>query len=393
MSNSKIFQPSDRTVGLKQSGIRSASQRCQQISGINLGQGVCDIPIMPVIKEAAAASINNDKSLYSACEGIYPLREKIAEKMLAFNNLKVDPATQVMVSHGATGAYVSAVNTLFNPGDEVILFEPFYGYHKDLLELFGCTIKTVPINMTDFSFSMDDVRAAISNKTKAIVVCTPNNPTGKIFSREELLAIGEVAIDNDLYILTDEMYEYITYPGYEHVSLASLSDDLFARTITISGFSKTYNMTGWRLGYAVGPAAIIEKMALVQDLIYVCPSTPLQYASLAAYTLADDYYTAMRDEYLKKRDLTVQVLEKLGFNVTCPQGAYYIMANFANLPFADDETATNFLLEKAKVATVTGRSFFQNPVDGKQFLRICYALDESKVSQALTQLEIAMSDI
>jgi len=291
---------SKATRNLKQSGIRAASTRCKAIGGINLGQGVCDIPVEASIKQGVFKAVTDDKSTYSPCEGIYPLREKIAEKMQAFNKVNYDPQTEVMVTSGSTGAFVCAVTTLFEPGDEIILFEPFYGYHKNILELKGMTVKSVSLDLQDLSFDLNELKANISEKTKGIVVCTPNNPTGKVYSKAELLAIGELAKAHNLWILTDEIYEYITYDGYEHISMASLLDHK-TRTITISGLSKTFNMTGWRLGYACGPAKIIEKMVLVQDLVYVCPATPLQYAAIAALELPQSYYNSMQEHYTKKR--------------------------------------------------------------------------------------------
>lgn len=379
-----MFKPSQRTQDLKQSGIRSASQRCNAINGINLGQGVCDLPTPEAIKLAAKEAIDNNKSLYSACEGLYPLREAIANKLKQFNHIDVDPATEVVVTHGSTGAFVSAVSTLFNPGDEVILFEPFYGYHKHILELQGINCKPVKID-NDFNIDFEQLSAAINTKTRGIVICTPCNPSGKVFSREELMQIGKIALENNLYVITDEIYEYITYPGHEHISIASMPE-FKANSVTISGLSKTYNMTGWRLGYITADAAICQRIALVQDLLYVCPSTPLQHAALAAFALPDSYYTEMQQSYLAKRELVCGSLKQLGFQLTEPQGAYYVIADFSALDFADDQAIFEFLLEKAKVAVVTGRSFYQNPDDGKHCIRVCYALDTHILEQAISQM-------
>ncbi len=377
---------SDRSQPLKQSGIRNASVRCAKIGGINLGQGVCDLPIEADIKQAAYDAIAADKSIYSNCQGVTNLRQAIAEKIRDFNHIPADPEKNIMVSHGSTGAFICAAMTLFNPGDEVILFEPFYGYHRNILELQNVVVKSVPINLTDFSIDMQQLSDTVTPQTKAIIICTPNNPSGKVYSQAELLAIGAIAKANDLYLITDEIYEYITYPGYEHISIASL-EDFKERTVTISGFSKTYNMTGWRLGYACAPEHIIEKMALVQDLIYVCPNTPLQSAMLTALQKPADYYQAMRDEYFHKGEYVVRVLQELGFKVTVPQGAYYLLADFSQLRFRDDIEATNFLMEECKVATVTGSSFYLNPEHGKRIIRLCYAMQEDKVHQAMQQMQ------
>lgn len=377
------------TQSLKQSGIRAASARCAAIQGINLGQGVCDIPIEQSIKDAAFRAITDNKSLYSPCEGIFSLRQAIAEKISKFNKIQYDPATEIIVTHGSTGAFICAVDTIFNPMDEIILFEPFYGYHKHILELKGMTVKAVPLNLQDLSFEMTDLEQAITSKTKGMVICTPNNPAGKVYTKTELIALGEFAKKHNLWIITDEIYEYITYPGYQHISIASLAD-YRERTITISGFSKTYNMTGWRLGYATGPASVLTKMALVQDLIYVCPTTPLQHAGLAALNLPEQYYGDMTASYLDKRDFVVTALNELGFKVNAPQGAYYLLADFSALDFADDEIAAKFLLEEAQVATVPGRYFYSNPKHGKNILRFCYALDKGQLQQAMRQIKDAL---
>ncbi|MBB70881.1 MAG: aspartate aminotransferase [Legionellales bacterium] len=380
---------SDKAKPLQQSGIRNASVRCAEIGGINLGQGVCDLPIADSIKEAAFEAIRADKSIYSPAQGVGKLRHAIAEKINRYNNIPVDE-TNILVSHGATGGFVCAVNCVFNPGDDVIVFEPFYGYHKKILDMYGISTTGVDINMADLSIDLDQVRHAIGPNTKGIIICTPNNPTGKVYSEAELTALGELAREHDLIIITDEIYEYITYPGHQHVSLASMQD-FKDRTITISGFSKTYNMTGWRLGYVSAPANIIDKMALVQDLLYVCPSTPLQYAMLAALSVDDSYYSDLSNKFYQTGQQVVDKLAKLGFKLAMPQGAYYIMTDFSELDFADDKAITNHLLEHAKVAVVPGSSFFIEPARGKQLIRVCYALQEDTVLQALGQIEAVLA--
>lgn len=376
---------SDRTTPLVQSGIRSASARCSAVGGINLGQGVCDIPAQMVIKEAAAAAIFQDKNLYAPQEGVHKLKVAVAEKLQKFNGITSATEADILISHGSTGAFVAAITTLCNPGDEVILFEPYYGYHRHTAELMGAKVIAMPINYQDFSIDFDRLKATITSKTRIIVVCTPCNPSGKVFSREELIILGEIAKQYNLFIVTDEIYEYIVYPGFKHISLASLND-YSERTITISGFSKTFNITGWRLGYATGPRDIIQKMALVHDILYVCPPTPLQHAMLAALMLGQSYYDNMREEFIVKKDLTVSSLRTMGFKLHEPQGAYYLMADFSALGFADDNVAANALLEEAKVAVVPGRAFYSNPNDGKYLLRFCFALSEDKIKQALNNI-------
>ena len=381
-----------RTQRLKQSGIRAASQRCAELSGINLGQGVCDIPMEQTIKQAACDAIQGNKNSYCSHLGLHHLREQIAKKCKRFNHIDVKPDHEVMVTDGASGAFVAATHALFEAGDEVVLFEPFYGYHKSILELHGVVVRALSIDLATLTYDFDQLKKLVTSRTKAIVITTPNNPTGKVFSKEELLAIGELARENDLTVITDEIYEYFTYPGYEHVSLASLEDH-FQRTITISGFSKTYNMTGWRLGYATGPRELIQKMALVHDLLYICAPTPLQYGVETALQLPASYFHQMREAFLEKRDFMVESLTDLGFKVTIPQGAYYLMADCTALGFDDDADAANFLLEEAKVATVPGRAFYLKPGDGKQVLRFCFALNKEKLEKAFEQMSSALVEV
>lgn len=387
-----MLRLSERTQHLEQSGIRAATVECNAIGGINLGQGVCDIPTPDVLKKAAADAVQNNKNVYSACEGAFELRKAISQKLNNFNKISADPHREIIVTHGSTGAFVCATITLFNPGDEVILFEPFYGYHRNILAMHGVSVKAVPINLDDFSIDWDRFEQTINHKTRAIVVCNPCNPCGKVFTKEELLTIGRLAEQHNLAIITDEIYEYITYPGHAHISIASL-ENFKERTITISGFSKTYNMTGWRLGYAAGPAHVLEKMALAQDYLYVCPAVPLQHAAIAAFSLPENYYTDMAKNYLIKRDMVVNVLRELDLTVTVPQGAYYMMINFSKLGFKDDVAAAQHLLRNAKVAMVTGRSFYLDPASGKQILRLCYALNEEKISTAMQQLKADLQTI
>lgn len=385
MSRSSPILFNDIVADLRQSGIRSATERCKAIGGINLGQGVCDIPTQEAIKQVASDAILGDKNLYGPYLGIAELREALARKIESFNKIKVDPANEILVSHGSTGAYVSTIKALFNPGDEIILFEPFYGYHKMIAELFGVKTVGVPIEAGTYAVDFDRLTAAVTRKTRAIVICTPCNPSGKVFSKEELIRIGELAKQFNGVIITDEIYEYIVYPGYEHISIASL-DDFKERTITLSGFSKTYNVTGWRLGYGYGPAHLIDKISLVHDFLYICANTPLQYGMLAALQLDASYYATMCADFLTKQRIMVQGLRDLGFIVHEPQGAYYLLADFRNLGFQDDEEAITALLENAKVAAVTGRSFYQQPESGRYELRFCFALSEEKIKLALERL-------
>ncbi|CAN5544973.1 pyridoxal phosphate-dependent aminotransferase [soil metagenome] len=312
---------SSRTESLRQSDIRAVTFAVNRVDGINLGQGICDLPTPDPIKEAAKEAIDGDHSIYTSYAGIAKLREGILGKVKDFNRIPAESAEDIVVSVGSTGAFVATVLTLFEPGDECIVFEPFYGYHTGLLDLLGVTRRVVSLHAPEWEIDFEEVEAAITEKTKAILICTPNNPCGKVWTREELEAVLDIVERHDLYVITDEIYEYMTYDGREHVSLASLPG-AYERTITLSGFSKTYNMTGWRLGYAIAPQDIAARMGLINDLIYICAPAPLQYGVAAAFEMDEDYFPILAAEYDARRSLMCETLEACGFEFSWPEGAY-----------------------------------------------------------------------
>ncbi len=382
--------PARRTEDLTQSDIRAVSRAIEAINGINLGQGICDLPTPEPVKAAARQAIADNKSVYTTHEGLESLREKILGKMQSFNDVPVSQPEEVMVSAGATGAYTAAILALCDPGDEVILFEPFYGYHRNLLEVIGVEPQFVKTTGPDWSIDFDALEEAITDQTTAVVVNTPSNPTGKVWSRTELEALVDVLEAHDIYAITDEIYEYIVYGEHAHSSLAALPG-AYDRTITISGFSKTYNMTGWRLGYAVGPASLLEPMGLLNDLIYVCAPTPLQHGVEAAFGMDDQYFDDLLADYRERRSLMCNTLQDIGFDAPFPDGAYYAMANFEELSahidgFDNAQRASQTLIEEAGVAAVPGPSFFENPADGQYYLRFCFAKEMEVLEQACQQL-------
>jgi len=383
-----------RATALQQSNIRAVTRQVEEVGGINLGQGVCDLPTPEPIKNRAHQAIRDDESIYSHYAGIEPLRRDILEKEQAYNEVPATSPDEVVVGVGSTGVFVSAAFTLLEEGDEVILFEPFYGYHRNILELTGATIRYVPLGGPESTFDRSAMEDAITDDTKAVVVNTPANPSGKVWTRDELTALIEVLHAHDLVAITDEIYEYMLYDGAEHVSLASLPE-AYERTITISGFSKAYNVTGWRLGYGVAPAPIAEKMGLMNDLLYICAPRPLQHAALAAFEdLDEDYVADLQSDYATRRRLMCETLEDIGFDVPWPDGAYYVLARFEDLAavrdgFSDDQAACQTLIEDAKIGSVTGRSFYEDPADGQYQLRFCFAKEIPVLKQACEQLREA----
>ncbi len=379
-------QNSDRTLDLRQSDIRAVTQLVNQYNGINLGQGICDLPAPNAIKHGAIEAINHDKSIYSYHSGILPLRKAVAEKYKSFNKISCDPETEVMITAGSTGGFVAACLACLNPGDEVLVFEPYYGYHINLLKILGFKPVFIPLEDKTWQVDFNATEKAISPKTKAVVITTPGNPNGKVWSEAELNQMLGLLQKYDLWAFTDEVYEYMVYDGHKHVSLSSLEGG-FERTITITSYSKTYNMTGWRMGSVVGPADVVEKMGLINDLIYICPPTPLQYGLLEAFSLDDSYLVELDNSYKMKRIQFMEALRSVGFEFTAPQGAYYIFANFKQIAkkrsgFENDKQACETLIKEARIASIPGSSFFSNAELGQYYLRFCYAKEQHILDEA-----------
>ncbi len=383
----------ERTEQLKQSNIRAITLMLQEVDGINLGQGICDMPTPEPIKRGAHAAIDDDKSIYSYYGGILQLREALLKKSRAYNRIPANSVDDIMVTVGSTGAFVATILTLLDAGDEVIVFEPYYGYHCNLLTVMGASLKFVRTTALDWDIDFEHVESLISSRTKAIIVNTPGNPNGKVWSRDELNQMATLLKKHDLWAITDEIYEYMLYDGREHISLASIPG-AYERTITLSGFSKTYNMTGWRLGYAVGPESVITKMGLLADLIYICAPTPLQHGVAEAFSMSDNYFADMLTSYERKRQLMCTTLEEIGFNVPWPQGSYYVLADFTPLRerfegFDDDMQASQTLVDRAGIGTVAGRSFFAEEADGDSCLRFCFAKEYDVLEEACRRLKAA----
>jgi aminotransferase len=369
-----------------QSEIRVMSVECDKVGGVNLAQGVCDTEVPEEVRRGAHDAIESGVNSYTRLDGLADLRTAIADKMRRHNRITVDPETEVVVSGGSTGAFYCAALSLLDPGDEVILFEPYYGYHLNTLEALKATAKFVTLKAPDWSFTQEELAKAITPRTKAIVVNSPANPSGKVFSREELGWIADLAQKHDLFIFTDEIYEYFLYDGREHISPGSLPG-LAERTITISGFSKTFSITGWRIGYAVGSKRWMHSIGYFHDLIYVCAPAPLQRGvARGLEQLGDDFYRGLIDEYSRKRDLICTALREAGLTPSVPQGAYYVLADATSLPGKNSKEKAMHLLAKTGVASVPGASFFRGQ-DGENLLRFCFAKNDKDLEEACGRLE------
>ncbi len=382
-----------RTDQLRQSDIRAVTAAVDRVGGINLGQGICDLATPGPIRAATIDAVDASRSIYTAYNGIRPLREAILEKVQSFNGLPASDPDEVFVGAGSTAGFVAAMLSLCDPGDEVLLFEPFYGYHLGLLRLFGAVPVGVKLVEPGWTIDWEALEAAITPRTKAVVVCTPGNPHGKVWTEDELRRLLDLLRRHDLWAVTDEIYEHMTYDGRRHVSLAAL-DGAWERTITLSGFSKTFNVTGWRLGYAVGRADVLEKMGLVADLVYICAPAPLQYGFAGALPVEDTYYEGLASDYAERRRMMGETLDACGFDHSWPEGAYYAFASFAGRAgergFEDDRAACATLIDRAGVATVPGSAFFSDPADGRHRLRFCFAKEMDVLEEACRRLRDAL---
>lgn len=378
------FERSQRTAGLVQSDIRAMTRACVEVGGVNLGQGICDTPTPEIVKEAAQQAITDNRSTYTRLDGVDELRYALANKLKTFNKFEVDPESGVIVTIGATGALASTLGAWFNPGDELIVFEPFYGYHVNAAQIAQVVVRGVELSMPSFALDLGVVEAAISPKTRAILVNTPSNPAGKVFTLEELEAIAELCKRHDLLCITDEIYEYITYDT-PHTSMATLPG-MADRTITIGGYSKTFSITGWRIGYAAAAPALAGPIGLVHDLNYVCAPAPLQHGVAAGIeSLPDSYYADIAAEYRRSRDQFCDLLTELELPPMIPDGAYYVLADVSRLGCSTSKEAAMRLLNEAKVASVPGSAFFSGPV-GEQYVRFCFAKRQEELDRACDYL-------
>ena len=374
----------ERVSAIQQSDIRRFSILCAEVNGVNLGQGICDQPAPDALKEAAIRAIRSDQATYTHLRGIAELRQAVARKLKRFNRIDADPETEITITVGSAGAFACACLVLLNPGDEVISFSPHYNYHTNMVRLLGNTVRFVDLVPPDWHFSMDQLRACINDRTRFILVNTPSNPSGKIFTRQELEAIAELCRGHDLIAVTDEIYEYFTY-DLPHISLASLPD-MAERTITITGASKTFAVTGHRIGYAAAPAPVIERMAVLHDILYICAPHPLQRGVVAALDLPDSYYADMCADFRAKRDLLADTLRGRNFQPFVPQGAYYMLAEFEPGRFRNGTDAAESILRTVGVACIPGDDFYIRPEDGQHQLRFCFAKQMPDLEEACRRL-------
>jgi aspartate/methionine/tyrosine aminotransferase len=381
---------SDRVAHFTESVIREMTRQAMLHNAVNLAQGFPDFPAPAEIKKAAQDAVAADVNQYAITWGAKSLRNAIAQQMEAWHGVKVDPDKQVTVCCGSTEAMISTLLAVCNAGDEVVVFEPYYeNYGPDSI-LSGAKPRFVKLRPPndgngEWTFDEKELRAAFHRHTKAIIVNTPNNPTGKVFTRAELELIRDLCAEFDVLAITDEIYEHILYDGAKHVAMASLPG-MEERTITINGMSKTYAVTGWRVGWTIAPPAITDAIRKVHDFLTVGAPAPLQEAGAHALRMPASYYTDLAEGYRKRRDRLIPVLEEAGFRCFRPRGAYYVMTDIGKFGFSDDVAFTKYLVSEVGVAAVPGSSFYRDPRDGAQQVRFAFCKKDATLDEAAKRL-------
>lgn len=372
-----------RTGHFVESVIRDMTRLSLKHNAINLAQGFPDFPAPLSLKQAAANAIMEDYNQYSITWGAKDLRDEISRKAAGYNHIEVDPESEITLTCGSTEAMMASMLALINEGDEVVIFEPFYENYGPDAAVSGAVPRFVPLN-DDNSIDEDALESAFNRKTRAIILNTPNNPCGKIFTKGELKMIADLCVDNDVIAVTDEIYEYILYDNKKHTSIGSL-DDMKERTITISGFSKTYSVTGWRIGYALADKNLTSAIRKVHDFLTVGAPAPLQHACVTALRFPDSYYMELANMYDEKRRFLHSALTKAGFKCKMPEGAYYILADIPEGINMDDMAYAKYLVSEVGVAAVPGSSFYRSEA-GKHKLRFTFSKKDETLQEAAKRL-------
>jgi aminotransferase len=377
-----LSQKADRFT---ESVIRGMSIEAVRHGAVNLAQGMPDFPAPEAVKAAACRAIEADINQYAITWGAKDLRAAIAEHAGWHLGLEVDPETEITVTCGSTEAMLVALLSLINPGDEVILTQPFYENYWPDCVLAGAIPRFVPLHPPGWTFDPEELAGAFNDQTKAIILCNPNNPTGTVFARADLEAVAMLCRKWDVVAITDEIYEHIIYDGREHVALASL-EGMRERSVTIGGMSKTYGVTGWRVGTMIAPPRLSHAFRQVHDYVSIGAAAPLQEAGAVAYRLPRPYYDKLASDYQARRDRLCSALIEIGFDLEPPHGAYYVMADFSAFGATDDVAFARHLVRNVGVATVPGSSFFRDKALGRQFIRFCFCKKDETLDVAIERL-------
>ncbi|NLE45192.1 MAG: pyridoxal phosphate-dependent aminotransferase [Chloroflexi bacterium] len=369
------MQTAQRISNFRESVIRMMTRLAIEHNAINLSQGFPDFDTPLALKEAAVKAIMEGNNQYSPTWGYTPLREKLAELYTSYLGWQLDPNQHVTVTCGVTEAMNSAMLAVLNPGDEIIIVEPAHENYIPSAIFAGATPVAVPIEAPDYRLDPERLAAAVTPRTRALVLNTPHNPSGRVFDAEELTGVADVVTSNDLVLITDEIYDHILYDGRQHVFPGAL-ESLRDRTITVSGLSKTYAITGWRLGYVVAPTQLSAAVRPVHDFLTVCAPTPLQVAAVAALDFPQDYYDSMLADYHQRRDMTMDILRKVGFTAPAPEGAYYVLADYTDVPIPqaawDSMRFAVWMVEEMGIAVVPGTVFYSVPGYGDRSVRFAF---------------------
>jgi aspartate/methionine/tyrosine aminotransferase len=378
---------SDRIGEFRESVIREMTRLALLRGAVNLAQGFPDFSAPAEIKAAAQQAIADDWNQYPITWGAKPLRDAICESYRRFYNLEIDPEREVTVCCGATEGMIATLLALLNPGDEVVVFEPFYENYWPDSQLTGAICRYVPLRPPDWTFDPIELRAAFGPRTRAVILNTPNNPTGRVFSLDEVKALVELCEEFDALLITDEIYEHIVFDGAKHVPPIALGPTARERCVVVNSLSKTFSVTGWRVGWVIAPPELTASIRKVHDFLTVGAPTPLQKAGVTALRMPDQYFVELASRYEAKRNRMLGILENVGFRCFVPKGAYYIMCAIDAFDFRDDIALCTHLVDEIGVATVPGSSFFSDPSAGRNFIRFCFAKKEETLALAAERLD------
>ena len=375
-----------RMRGMQQSSIRAMTARCQELDAINLAQGLCQVPPPPSLLVESARDFGKVDHSYSPAEGLGVFRDAVADRLKRHSGLSVDPSTEVVTTIGATGGLLATLTALLDAGDGVLVFEPFYSYHLSALKVLNLRPEPVRLAAPTFEITEEGLRAAITEHTRAMIVCTPNNPSGRRFTEAELMIVSAVAEEHDLLVISDEVYADIYFGSDPHLAPATVGG-LGERTLTISSLSKSFSIPGWRLGYVCGPAPLMSTVRLAADALVGCAATPLQEFGARALRMGDDYYRDLRATYDGKRRALAAGFTAAGLSPNEPEGAYYLLVDCSAMGVASGTEAAEVLLERTRIGTVPGEAFYLNPPE-RPYVRVSFSLSNDVITEVVTRLAI-----
>lgn len=379
-----MVKVASRMRGMQQSPLSTVTVRCREIGAINLAQGLCQVPPPASLLADGERGFRQADHSYGPAEGVAAFREAVAEKLKTRSGLSVDPATQVVATVGATGALMATLMALLDPGDGVLLFEPFYSYYPTWLKLLELRPEPVRLTAPGFEITEESLLAAITSRTRAMIVCTPNNPSGRRLTAAELTIISAVAEEHELLVITDEVYEDIYYGSTPHIAPAAVGN-LSERTLSISSLSKSFSVPGWRLGYVWGPEQLMSAVKVAAESLVVCAPTPLQELGARALRLGDEYYQDLRAMYDAKRRALAEGFAVAGLSANEPDGSYYLFVDCSRMGVATGAEAAEILLGRSLIGTVPGEEFYLNPPE-RPYVRVCFSLPDEVLADAVSRL-------